>query len=91
LPQRIVALIPPRPAGYDYNRELFNRRTGLSFDPLAAAETAADLPLSFLLHTSRLNRLAQEGGEGRTFGIGEMLEVLLKRTWKAPRKKAQKP
>jgi hypothetical protein len=31
-------LIPPRPAGSDYNRELFNRRTGLSFDPLAAAK-----------------------------------------------------
>jgi hypothetical protein len=29
--------------------ERFNRRTGLSFDPLAAAEAAADIPLSFYL------------------------------------------
>jgi hypothetical protein len=32
--ENVLKLIPPRPAGYDYNRELFNRRTGLSFDPL---------------------------------------------------------
>jgi hypothetical protein len=47
--RKTLKLIPPRPAGYDYNRELFNRRTGLSFDPLAAAEAAADIPLSFYL------------------------------------------
>ena len=55
LSENIIKLIPPRPAGYDYTRELFNKRTGLGFDPLAAAETAADLPLSFLFNTSRLN------------------------------------
>jgi hypothetical protein len=42
---KILKLIPPRPAGSDYNRELFNRRTGLSFDPQPAA---ADIPLSFI-------------------------------------------
>ena len=48
LPQKIVDLIPPRPAGYIESRELFNKRTGLPFDALSPAETAADLPLSFL-------------------------------------------
>jgi hypothetical protein len=56
--ENVLKLIPPRPAGYDYNRELF-RRTGLSFDPLAAAEAAADIPLSFLFNTNRLNRLVE--------------------------------
>jgi hypothetical protein len=37
LPQSIIDLIPPRP-NYDYNSELFNRKTGLAFDPLAAAD-----------------------------------------------------
>ncbi|HEU4904028.1 MAG TPA: zinc-dependent metalloprotease [Flavisolibacter sp.] len=83
LPQRITALIPPRPAGYDYNRELFKRRTGLSFDPLAAAETAADLPLSFLFNMARLNRLAQAEDGG--FSLGDMLNTVINRTWKAPR------
>jgi hypothetical protein len=85
LPQSIVGLIPPRPAGYDYNRELFNRRTGLSFDPLAAAETAADLPLSFLFHISRLNRLAQSEAENGALGLTEMISLLFSRTWKSAR------
>ncbi len=28
IPENIIKLIPPRPSGYDYHRELFNRRTG---------------------------------------------------------------
>lgn len=85
LPPSIVKLIPPRPAGYDYNRELFNRRTGLSFDPLAAAETAADLPLSFLFQVTRLNRLAQAEGDKAGLGLTEMLETVLAKTWRATR------
>lgn len=89
LPKNIVQLIPPRPAGYGYHRELFNRRTGLSFDPLAAAETAADLPLSFLFHTSRLNRLAQAPVEKTALAIDEMLAAIIRRTWQAARKEGQ--
>ncbi len=85
LPDNIVKLIPPRPAGYDYNRELFNRRIGLAFDPLAAAETAADLPLSFLFNTERLNRMAEYQAMNNGLGVDEMVTVLMNRTWKAPR------
>lgn len=84
LPSNISRLIPPRPAGYDQNRELFNRRTGLSFDPLAIAETAADMPLSFLFHTARLNRLAQNETEKNSLGLTAMLEQLMQQTWKQP-------
>ncbi|MEI9809420.1 MAG: hypothetical protein WDO16_16965 [Bacteroidota bacterium] len=38
LPDRIIKLIPPRPANYDYTRELFKKRTGLAFDALSPAE-----------------------------------------------------
>jgi hypothetical protein len=87
LPESITGLIPPRPAGYDYTRELFNRRTGLAFDPLAAAETAADLPLSFLFNTARLNRMAIYQASNNGLGIDNMLDVLIANTWKAPRLK----
>ena len=87
LPESIIRLIPPRPAGYDYTRELFNRRTGLAFDPLAAAESAADLPLSFLFNTSRLNRMVQYQAENNGLGIDEMTNVLITKTWKTPRLK----
>ena len=85
--ENILKLIPPRPAGSDYNRELFNRRTGLSFDPLAAAEAAADIPLSFLFNTSRLNRLVEYQVENNGLGIDDMISVLSSKTWKAPRLK----
>lgn len=85
--ENVLKLIPPRPAGYDYNRELFNRRTGLSFDPLAAAEAAVDIPLSFLFNTSRLNRLVEFQVENNGLGIDDMISVLSRKTWKAPRLK----
>jgi hypothetical protein len=85
LPEKIIKLIPPRPAGYDYTKELFNRRTGLAFDPLAAAESAADFPLSFLFNPLRLNRMVQYQAENNGLGIDEMINVLMNKTWKEPR------
>ena len=85
LPDNIIRLIPPRPAGYDYTPELFSHHTGLGFDPLGAAETAADLGLSFLFNTDRLNRMAQYQAENDGLGITEMTDLLIGRTFKAPR------
>ena len=87
LPQKIINLIPPRPAGYEYTKELFSRRTGLAFDALAAAESAADLPLSFLFNPARLNRMVQNEALYNGLGVDEMMNVLLNKTWKAPRQK----
>lgn len=85
LPESIIKLIPPRPAGYNYTRELFKRRTGLAFDPLAAAEAAADFPLSFLFNPARLNRMQQYHAESSGLGVDEMIGLLLSNTWKAAR------
>ena len=85
LPDNIIRLIPPRPAGYDYTVELFTHRTGLGFDPLGAAESATDLGLSFLFNTDRLNRMAQYQVEYSGLGVSEMVDMLVERTWKAPR------
>lgn len=85
LPEKITSLIPPRPAGYSFSRELFKKRTGLIFDVLSPAETAADLPLSFLFNNERLSRMAQHEINGG-LGIGEMIDMLVNNTWKAPRK-----
>jgi hypothetical protein len=87
LPDRIVKLIPPRPAGYGNTRELFKKRTGMSFDALSPAETAADLPFSFLFNSERLNRLAGNTVQTNSLGLYEMLDILIKSTWKAPRRK----
>jgi hypothetical protein len=84
IPESIIKLIPPRPAAYDYNRELFSRRTGLAFDPLSAAEAATEIPFSFLFNTSRLNRMVQYQAENNGLGVDEMLNLLLEKVWKAP-------
>ena len=85
LPKGLAALIPPRPAGYEFTRELFKKKTGLAFDELAPAEAAADLPLSFLFNAERLNRLVQHGAEGN-YGLGDMVKTLIDASFKAPRR-----
>lgn len=57
LPEGLLKNIPPRPLGYSRHRELVKIRTELTFDPLTAAETAADLTYSMILHPARANRL----------------------------------
>ncbi len=86
VPASIVALIPPRPAGYEFTKELFRKKTGLSFDQLAPAEAAADLPLSFLFNPERLNRLVQHEMQGQ-YGFGDMVKALMDATFKSARKK----
>jgi hypothetical protein len=85
MPAHIAPLIPPRPAGYDFTRELFKKRTGLAFDVLSPAETAADFAFAFLLHTERLNRMVQYQAANNGLGLDEMLLTLIEKTWKAPR------
>ena len=85
LPEKIVSLIPPRPAGYGNSRELFRKRTGMAFDALSPAETAADVPLSFLFNSERVSRLVQYEVTGG-LGLNEMITLLINKTWKAPRK-----
>ncbi|WP_250630723.1 zinc-dependent metalloprotease [Rhodoflexus caldus] len=85
LPERIVAMIPPRPANYAFTRELFNKRTGLLFDPLAAAEAAADLPLGLLFHPERASRLVLLEARGSGLGLSSVIDQVINATWKATR------
>ena len=59
LPERILKLLPPVPPGYPRTRESFPSHTGLTFDPVAAAESAADLTLGVLLDPARASRLIE--------------------------------
>ncbi|MGZ3924519.1 MAG: zinc-dependent metalloprotease, partial [Flavisolibacter sp.] len=86
LPQRIVRLIPPRPQGYATSRELFAKRTGLAFDALAPAETAADMALSLLFNTQRMNRMVEYSAANAGLGLDEMISSLIDKTWKAARR-----
>ncbi len=85
LPKSLLKIIPPQPDGYERTREDFAGRTGVTFDALAPARSAAELTVSLILNPQRDNRLAQYHGEDSTLpGLDEVLDALLSTTWKAP-------
>ena len=59
LPEPILKLLPPAPPGYPRTKESFPAHTGLTFDPVAAAESAADLTLKVLLDPERASRIIE--------------------------------
>jgi hypothetical protein len=59
LPESLLKIMPPRPNGLNRTRESFPSETGLTFDPIAAAEASADLTLAVLLDPARSSRLVQ--------------------------------
>lgn len=83
IPERILQLIPPRPPMYYGIGELFDKRTGMSFDALAAAEALSDFELSFLFNVERANRLVQNKARAKTMGFDNVVDAVLKNTWYA--------
>ena len=79
LPESLLAIIPPRPMGLERTRESFPSQTALTFDPIATAETAADLTLAVLLDPARASRLVQyhmrEGGSLSLRGVLEAIST----------------
>jgi hypothetical protein len=85
LPGRLLKLMPPPAEGYGRTREDFRTRTGLTFDPVGAAESAADMTINLLLNAERAARLSQHHAEDASEpGLGEVIDKLLAATWKAP-------
>jgi hypothetical protein len=60
VPTAMLDKLPPRPMGYNRNRETFPSRNGLNFDPLAPAENVVDMAFGFLFEPGRANRLHQQ-------------------------------
>jgi hypothetical protein len=84
LTPEILRLLPPRPDGFPRGRESFPSRTGVTFDPLAAADVAATMTLSLLFHPERASRLvdlhARDAGQP---GLLEVIDAVVERTWKS--------
>ena len=90
MPDKIMKMIPPRPPMYYGVGELFVKRTGMSFDPLAAAEALTDFELGFLFHPERANRLAQFKAQANTMGWDDVLDAIINKTWKTSLQKGLK-
>lgn len=79
LPPELLALIPPKAYGDSNGRESFNGRFGLAFDPISAAEAAANHSLALLLHPERLNRLSAQ--QQLQPALAQLLDATLKQQW----------
>ena len=91
LPEKLLEKIPPRPDGYPRTRELFKSRTGLTFDPMAAAESAAGTTLEFMLNPERAARLVEyHARDNNQPGLILVLDKLVAQTWKAPQQTGYK-
>src|SRR6185369_6131789 len=85
VPESLLRLIPPRPAGYQRTREDFRIRTQPVFDALAPAEAVADHVSGFLLNPERAARLVQfHARDPRNPSLTEVIDKILASTWKAP-------
>ncbi|MFB9841918.1 zinc-dependent metalloprotease [Mucilaginibacter ginsenosidivorans] len=85
LPEKLIEKIPPRPIGYPRTRETFKSRTGLTFDPMSAAESAAGNTLEFMLQPERAARLVEyHARDEKQPGLEAVLNKLVAQTWKAP-------
>jgi hypothetical protein len=91
LPEKLIEKIPPRPIGYPRTRETFKSRTGLTFDPLSAVESATSNTLAFMLQPQRAARLVEYHSRDNTQpGLEAVLTKLIARTWKAPQQPGYK-
>jgi hypothetical protein len=85
LPTDLLKKIPPRPSGYGRTRELFPRYTGLMFDAISPAVTAADHVVGFLLAPDRAARLVEQKAIDPTLpGLDDVIDALIAGTFGAP-------
>ena len=89
LPESLLAVMPPVPPGYPRTQESLPSETGLTFDPIATAEAAADLTLKVLFDPARASRLLQyhmrptaDGSKGPSLRV--MMEKVSKTTAERP-------
>lgn len=82
IPKDKLDLFPPRAYSYNRDRESFKGKTGVGFDPMSAAVTAADMSLGLLLHPQRSNRVFQQHSlDDGQLSLETMLDELLNATF----------
>ena len=82
LPEEVVLMIPPAAFRHDEG-EVFAGHTEQLFDPLGAAEAAADFTVGEILHPQRMARLVVYGSMGDYPGLEEVVDRLMEATWGA--------
>ncbi len=84
LPESLIKIIPPRPLGFNRHREVISIRTELTFDPLSAAESAANMSFALLLHPTRAARLVEyHARDARLPSLESVIDKAISYTFKA--------
>ena len=83
LPEKLLQLIPPKPMGYSRSSaENIKSNTGLTFDPLSAAEALANMVFAELTNPQRAQRLIEyHGRDSNQPGFNKVLDELVSATW----------
>jgi hypothetical protein len=81
LPENVLELIPVRPPGMPSTRELFRGNTGPAMDALGIAQTAADVPLSLILHPQRANRLVEYHARENNLSLETVIDEIIEHSW----------
>jgi hypothetical protein len=82
MPRSILGLIPPRPFTYDPHREMFGRYTGMTFDAVSPAVSAADMTIGLILNPERAARLVEQNATDRSLpGLQWTLDRLMAATF----------
>lgn len=77
LPEALLAQFPPHPPAFERTRESLPAHTGLTFDPIAAAESAADMTLDVLFDRERAARLVEYHVRAHTPSLAEVIDAAL--------------
>ena len=81
LKEDIIKLIPPRASGRGKTRESFKSKTGVTFDGISLAETAAEMTAKMLLNSERAARLVEYKARNNSQpGLEKIINSIVKET-----------
>lgn len=85
LSEELLGQIPPRAFGFPRSRETFQSKTGPAFDYLAAVETGASVPFSYIFNPDRFNRLlTYKARNADQPGVDAVLNQVITEVWYSP-------
>jgi hypothetical protein len=81
IPERLLAIFPPRPPELARTQESLPSNTSVTFDPVASAESAADMTLDLLLNPARANRIVEDHARGHWITLAAYLQKIYSAEW----------
>ncbi|MFY0605509.1 MAG: zinc-dependent metalloprotease [Cyclobacteriaceae bacterium] len=84
IPDGLLQLLSPKAPGFPRTRESFKSNTGLTFDPIAAAETSAEMTLKMVFNPQRIERVIQQNLRDESLpNWDELMKSVYSNTWNA--------